>query len=167
MILGALIVISALVVPLMRRDDGGPAPAAPPVAGTEAVPLENLVRVTVVEVIDGDTLDVRSFGGGLLRVRLFGIDAPERGEPCAGEATQRLRQLAGDEVFLLPDARLRDPGGRELRYVFAAGGTSVDAALVMEGLAEAWRDDGAFRDTLVALEQSARAGGDGCLWSAQ
>lgn len=165
LVLGALIAISVLASVLLRGNDGGPAPAPVPPAGSEAVPPENLVRVSVVEVIDGDTLDVRAFDGSLLRVRLFGIDAPERGEPCAGEATRRLQQLAGNEVHLLPDERQRDAAGRELRYVFAADGSSVDAALVSEGLAAAWRDDGAFRDALVALEESARADRRGCLWS--
>lgn len=167
LILGALIVLFAFVLPLLRDDGDGPPPLVSPLTGTEAVSLESLVRVAVVQVIDGDTLDVRTFDGGLMRVRLFGIDAPERGERCAGEATLRLRQLAADEVYLLPDERQRDPGGRELRYLFATDGASVDAALVSEGLAEAWRDGGAMRDELVALEQSARDGRRGCLWSEQ
>ncbi len=43
----------------------------------------------VVRIIDGDTLDT-SKG----RVRLFGVDTPERGERCASEATERLREPA-------------------------------------------------------------------------
>ena len=49
----------------------------------------------VIRVIDGDTLDTTRG-----RVRLFGVDAPEHGERCASEATDRLQDLAGDSVRL-------------------------------------------------------------------
>ena len=32
------------------------------------------------------------------RVRLYGVDTPERGEPCFEEATERFRELAGGRV---------------------------------------------------------------------
>jgi micrococcal nuclease len=128
---------------------------------TQVVP--GTVPVQVVRVIDGDTIDVRS-GGEELRVRLFGIDAPERGEPCAEEATDRLVELAGGVVQLLPDERIEDRFGRQLRYVYAADGTFIDEAMIAEGFAVAWRDDGAFRDDLVTVEEQARAAGTGCLW---
>ena len=36
--------------------------------------------------------------------------------------------------------------------------------MIGEGLGEAWTRDGQHRDTLVALEESARENGSGCLW---
>ena len=124
---------------------------------------DEVVTVTVDRIIDGDTLDVLSALTGF-RVRLFGIDAPEAGAPCAEEATQRLEVLADGSVRLLPDERLEDGNGRQLRYVFTADGRSIDAMLVAEGLAEAWRQDGHFRDDLVALEEAAQDARTGCLW---
>ena len=73
--------------------------------------------------------------------------------------------LAGRTVVLVPDARLQDPGGRELRYVFTSEGRSLDATLVAEGLATAWRSDGVLRDRLVAIEEEARRARRGCLWA--
>ncbi len=67
-------------------------------------------------------------------------------------------------MLLVPDARATDPFGRELRYVFTSDGRSVDAALVSEGLAHAWREDGSRRDALVAAEERARSSRVGCLW---
>ncbi|RLT27035.1 MAG: hypothetical protein DWI48_04645 [Chloroflexi bacterium] len=120
--------------------------------------------VTVTHIVDGDTLDVQA-SGVTLRVRVFGIDTPERGEPCYTDATKRLEALAGHEVRLIPDKRLQDRNGRELRYVLAPDGLSLDAALVNEGYAKAWRDDGALRDRLVQIEMNASAAKRGCLWA--
>jgi endonuclease YncB( thermonuclease family) len=97
-------------------------------------------------------------------VRFYGIDTRERGEACFDEATRRTRELSGDEVLLVPDERNRDRNGRLLRYVYSPDGLSIDAALVAEGLAYAWRDDGALREELVELEDRAREAEVGCLW---
>ncbi len=121
-------------------------------------------RVTVDHVIDGDTIDVRA-AQTPLRVRFYGVDTPERGEACYAEATARTTALVAESVILVPDARLQDPGGRELRYVFTPEGRSLDATLVAEGLAKAWRSDGTLRDKLVALEDDARRSRRGCLWT--
>jgi endonuclease YncB( thermonuclease family) len=119
--------------------------------------------VVVTNVVDGDTLDVRA-AETTLRVRLSGADTLERGEVCYREATERLRALAGQQVLLVLDARTQDRYGRELRYVFTSDGRSIDAALVTEGLALAWREDGSRRAALIAAEEAARASKTGCLW---
>ena len=125
-----------------------------------------LPLVAVTSIVDGDTLDVHA-GGEAFRVRVFGVNTPERGRPCYREATDALRRLAGGEVRVLPDVRLRDSSRppRELRYLFTPDGRSIDAALIAEGLALAWREDGANRDAFVALEDEARAAKRGCLWT--
>lgn len=117
----------------------------------------------VLRIVDGDTLHVE-LGGKDETVRLYGINATERGQPCSDEATQRLRELAGHDVRLLPDARDRDRYGRLLRYVYSPSGLSVDAELVDEGLAHAWRTDGDLRFAVIALEARAAADHRGCLW---
>jgi micrococcal nuclease len=129
------------------------------------VPVPGAVAVPVDRIIDGDTLDVR-VAGSAVRVRLYGVDTPERGETCYREATERLRALAGDVVQLLPDARLTDPGGRELRYVYSTDGVLIDQLLVVEGYGVAWRADGSKRAEIIAAEDEARAAGRGCLWAA-
>lgn len=138
---------------LDRREDGWYHPAP-----------EVLPRVSAVAVFDGDTLDVRA-AATELRIRLFGVDAPERGEPCAAEAAELLARLVAGDLLLLPDERLEDERGRQLRYAFTPAGRSVDAALVEAGLARAWRADGALRDLLVELEDTARRARAGCLWA--
>jgi len=113
----------------------------------------------VSRVIDGDTLV-----SGTERIRLYGIDAPEVGQRCASGATQRLRELAGNEVRVETGPRLRDAFGRQLAYIYTAQGESIDALLIIEGYAVAWERDGQHRDFLVELEREARLDGGGCLW---
>ena len=124
---------------------------------------ESLEQVTVVEVIDGDTIHVL-IGRERQRVRYYGIDAPEQGEKCYQEATERNRELVGESVRLEADARDKDDFGRLLRYVFTDDGISVDAILVSEGLAKAWREDGRYVNRLTTYETHAQQQGVGCLW---
>jgi endonuclease YncB( thermonuclease family) len=119
---------------------------------------EECELLAVARVIDGDTFD--SPAG---RVRLFGVDTPERGERCYNEASRRLRSLAGASVRVQSGPRDRDPNGRLLYYVYTANGESIDEKLVREGLAVAWTRDGQHRDLLLSLEAEVRASGNGCL----
>ena len=127
--------------------------------------LPGAVLADIVKIVDGDTIDVRA-AQTKLRVRFYGVDTPERGDRCFSEATDRTRALAGTRVQLVSDARLQDSFKRELRYVYTATGESIDAALIREGLALAWRKDGTQRAALITLEERARASKTGCLWSA-
>ena len=117
------------------------------------------LTIPVSKVIDGDTFE--SLAG---TVRLFGVDTPEKGNRCFSQATEALRQLAGNSVRVAPGPRARDPGGRLLYYVFTGNGNSIDEILVREGLALAWTRDGQHRDALVRLERVAQQFGTGCLW---
>lgn len=165
-VIASLVALISLVTAGLRQTDrvtstestaGGTQPA-------ESRLLPGAVLVDVVKIVDGDTLDVRASETDL-RVRLYGVDTPERGDHCFKEATERTRALAGSRVQLVPDARLQDSFKRELRYVYTVSGESIDAALVREGLALAWREDGSQRTALIALEDQARAAKTGCLWS--
>ena len=57
-----------------------------------------------------------------------------------------------------------DQFGRILAYIYTEDGTSIDEALIREGLATAWTRDGQHRDYLVGLEKEARRQEAGCLW---
>ncbi|MGY1728089.1 thermonuclease family protein [Geodermatophilus sp. SYSU D01062] len=98
------------------------------------------VEATVVDVVDGDTIDV-SYLGGEHRVRLLNIDTPESVDPeqpveCLGpEATQYLEQTLppGTVVRLEYDIERRDGYGRELAGVYL-GDRLVNADIAREGL---------------------------------
>ena len=106
-------------------------PAAPPASA----------GWTVVHVVDGDTVDVTGPDGAEERVRVIGIDTPERGECGFGPATSAMAAMVLDrEVALVAGARDdRDRYDRVLRYVDVDG---VDAglSLIEDGLATARYD---------------------------
>ena len=53
------------------------------------------LRGSVTSVVDGDTLGVRLDNGRRERVRLIGVDTPERGACLSSRATAQARRLAG------------------------------------------------------------------------
>ncbi len=88
-------------------------------------------QVTVTNVIDGDTIVI--IGGE--RVRLLGIDTPEKGEFFYKEAKTRLEQLVEKKnVTLEKEGENKDKYGRLLRYIFIDD-TNINLKLVEEGYA--------------------------------
>ena len=138
-----------------------PTPTPPPFIHPNPQSLE---QATVENVIDGDTIDVL-IDGERQTIRYYGIDAPDEGDKCYEEATERNRELLGTTVRLEADARNEDKYGRLLRYVFTTDGVSVDATLLSQGLAKAWREDGRYLARLTTLEIYAHEHGIGCLWN--
>lgn len=157
------IALAAILLPVREEDhDLHPLPTLAP-AFIHPDPA-SLTGATLIEVIDGDTIDVK-LDHTVESVRYHGVDTPERGERCHEEATARNRDLLGSEALLLPGARQRDRHGRLLRYVFTLDGRSVDGQLIAEGLALAWPGHGVFRERFIELEDAARQAGVGCLWA--
>jgi endonuclease YncB( thermonuclease family) len=120
--------------------------AASPAAGAGAFTY----RGTVTNVVDGDTLDVRLASGKRERIRLIGIDTPERGACYAGKATERARQLAMSKPVVLrgdPSQDTRDRYGRLLAYVWIPGGKDLGYQLVAGGFAKVY----VYRDAFQRL----------------
>jgi micrococcal nuclease len=141
------------------HDAGSITTAAPADAQTEPA--------TVVSVIDGDTIEVTRSDGSREPVRLIGIDAPERGECWAVEATTVLESLipVGSEIGMTSDQSDRDQFDRLLRYLWV-GSMSVNEELVRQGAAISRRypPDTAMSTRLDAAQDAARAAGAG-LWA--
>jgi micrococcal nuclease len=86
---------------------------------------ENEVLITVLKVIDGDTVDI-DIKGNTERVRLIGVNTPETKHPtkpieCFGpEASAYLTQLLpkGTHVRIERDIEARDRYGRMLLYLY-------------------------------------------------
>lgn len=104
-----------------------PATALRALVGTTAAGL-------VTSVIDGDTFDVVLDGRlGRVRVRIFGIDAPERGEPYSAVARNHARVLLFNQRVTLT-GRDVDRYGRLVASVLA-GGQDVGTAMLDAGFA--------------------------------
>lgn len=67
----------------------------------EAANAEIEIEGNVVNVIDGDTLDIMVYNGSQYRIRLADIDAPERDEKGYVEAKDYLRMLVYGETVCL------------------------------------------------------------------
>lgn len=118
---------------------------------TQAPPrtMSGPVYGQVLRVIDGDTLVVsaRVWLGVTIytRVRLRGIDAPERRGRCAAErrmaekARARMADLVKGRTVRLQNIRYGKYAGRILAKVRLADGQDVGAILLDEGLAQRWR----------------------------
>jgi len=90
-----------------------------------AVKIEN---VEVARVIDGDTIVITDG----TKVRLLGIDAPERGECGYSTATKKLKALVEGKTVNLVGTKT-DKYDRRLAYVDIAG-IDAGAELIMAGL---------------------------------
>lgn len=131
------------VAPKAATPGGGPAPTAGPTATATATPTavptdiatttptatptpsqdsqETSWTVTVIDVIDGDTMDVRMPDGSTERIRLLGVDTPETGAgntdpdewegiPDTDDGRSWLASW-GDEAKAYAESRL---GGKEI-----------------------------------------------------
>lgn len=116
---------------------------------------------TVARVVDGDTLQLESGE----RVRLLGINAPERGQFYFEEATSRLEELVeGKKVKLEKDIEGKDRYGRLLRYVFLKG-QNINVKLIREGYAHVYviPPNVKYEEELRKAEEEAKAKGKG-IW---
>lgn len=104
-------------------------------------------RSIVRRVVDADTLDVTLDLGMEVsmraRVRLAGVDAPERGTVAGNLADRFVRDLlpAGGEVTVI--SHERDKYGRLLGAIHLAGGESLAQLLLAAGHARPY--DGGHR----------------------
>ncbi len=129
------------------------------VAGVVPAAAETLLG-RVVSVQDGDTLTVR-VAGQRVKVRLAGIDAPERNQPFGEQSRQSLSRMALNRTASVAVRKI-DDYGRTIGVVTVAG-LNVEAEQVRRGLAWVYRQ---YRHDpqLLALEAEAKAARRG-LWA--
>jgi micrococcal nuclease len=163
------------------------APGGEPGTGSASNGTE--FRVTVLTVVDGDTIDIRYANGTTDTVRMLGVDTPEvyggtdpaefegvpdsqAGRECLSEAGDaasaalRDRIASADmEVTLVVDglSDRRGDYGRLLAYV-EVNGTDVTRWLVADGYARVYDSTFARSGDYYAAESAARDAGTG-LWT--
>ncbi len=117
----------------------------------------------VVRVLDGDTVEVLEPDNRLTRVRLAGIDAPEKSQPFGQRSRQALSAIVAQRSVIVTGSD-KDRYGRLLGTVWL-GTTDVNAGQIRNGLAWAYRYHGTpLRPDYAALEAEARRHAFG-LWS--
>lgn len=108
----------------------------------------------VISIIDGDTYDVMVEGNQTLRVRMEGIDAPERGMPFYRVSKNYLSQLCYNEVVELKITGV-DNHERVLAFAYLEDGRELSHELIRVGLAWHFKRYNSDR-SLSILEREAR-----------
>lgn len=130
------------VKPRRRRRRGAPLRtalvfAALPVAlvlasaAPEAVMPAETHRGVAARIVDGDTLYLEGLD---TRIRLWGLDAPERDEAGGKAATRALREIAHGEYLTCREVD-RDRYGRIVGQCFLPDGRDIAALMIASGAA--------------------------------
>ena len=134
---------------LFRKGEQQPAEQAAESAGDEVI---------CHYVQDGDTFNLPD---NATRVRLWGIDAPEKGQAYADEARDRLKELCEGKAVRL-EIKDTDRYGRKTAIVWK-GKTNINLQMVKEGLAWHYAYYAPDAKDLAAAEKAARKARKG-LW---
>lgn len=117
----------------------------------------------VVGIADGDTITVLRDGHDQVKIRLYGIDAPESGQPFGKASTQNLSFMVHGQSVQV-EVMDTDRYGRTVARIFVDG-DDVNAAQLRSGYA--WLHRQYCKDWVcgewVRLEAEARSSGAG-LW---
>jgi micrococcal nuclease len=108
----------------------------------------------VVGIIDGDTIDVLH-NGQAERIRLNGIDCPEKKQPYGTKAKQFTSGLIFAKQVTVK-AFKKDRHGRTVADVLLPDGTNVSHELVKAGFAWWYKQYSPHDETLAGLEAEAR-----------
>ncbi len=117
----------------------------------------------VVSVTDGDTIKVFNAGKGQVKIRLYGIDTPEKGQPYGKAAGKYLASLiAGETVDI--ETVTKDRYGRTVGIV-SDSERNINQEMVQAGYAWVYQRycDRSFCDYWLTLENEAQTGKLG-LW---
>lgn len=130
-------------------------------------PLGSSILGIITQVADGDTLTIET-GGKRERIRLCGIDSPEKDQSLGQEAKQTLERMTlGKQVAFVPVDR--DRYGRTVAEVFVLGEPEhfINGDLVEAGMAYHYAQYSRKcpnQNAIAQAEDIARAGRAG-LWA--
>lgn len=95
-------------------------------------------RGKIIRVVDGDTVMVLNNEGGISRIRLYGVDAPESAQKGGADATRFAEALASfKEVEVL--VQDTDQYGRSVALVRLPNGKLLNEELIRSGHAWVYR----------------------------
>lgn len=108
----------------------------------------------VIHIVDGDTYDLLIEGNKTIRIRMDGIDAPERGMPFYKVSKKYLGQLCLQKQVKLKSTG-KDANNRYLGFTYLNDGTELGHAMIKAGLAWHFKKYNSDKD-LAQLEINAR-----------
>lgn len=111
-------------------------------------------EVKVIAITDGDTVRVIDSGKGEIRVRLDGIDAPERKQPFSDKSKQALSEKVFGKTVELED-KGKDRYGRTIG-ILMVDGRNINREMVAEGWAWWYRKYAPGNTELEQAETAAR-----------
>jgi len=130
----AIVAVATFVGCIEEESVPTPTPMVTPSQTATLTPPLETTSAIVSKIIDGDTIKLQNGE----RVRLLGINTPEKGQPYYEEATNRLKELIeGKTVTLEKDVDDKDQYARLLRYIYI-GDTFVNLEMVREGYANVY-----------------------------
>ncbi len=88
----------------------------------------------VISVLDGDTYDILISGNETIRIRMEGIDAPERGMPFYKVSKQYLADMCFSKTITIHITGI-DIHNRILAYTYITDGIELSHAMIKAGLA--------------------------------
>ena len=102
-----------------------------------------------IKVSDGDTMNVQKvengkFTGEVIKIRMFGIDAPEKSQDYGSESKQALEKMVNGKTLEIEEKN-RDRYGRTVAVVYADG-KNINEEMVKNGNAW-WYQEYAKKDT--------------------
>ena len=101
----------------------------------------------VIAIIDGDTYDVLIHDNKTIRIRMEGIDAPERGMPFFRKSKDYLAKLCFNKNIHIKITG-KDRYNRYLAYTFLNDTTELSSEMIKAGLAWHYKEYNA--DTVLA-----------------
>ena len=126
---------------------------------TPAAAATEQFAARVISVADGDSITVLTQDKQQVRIRLYGIDCPEKGQAFGSRATHATSDAAfGKNVTVQPVDT--DRYGRTVAVVLMPDGKSLNEQLVRDGLAWVYRQHCKHEEIcgrLKDLEQAATA----------
>ena len=136
-------------------------PEQPTQLATAEIP-KGAMPAKVNYVTDGDTVKV-STSEGKLKIRLQGIDAPEKDQRYGRTSTRKLKGLLTSTIYLDVDGK--DRYGRTIATLYRDDGVNINAAMVCGGHAWWYKRYARFDSELRDCQRDARAASLG-LWAA-
>lgn len=118
----------------------------------------------VIAIIDGDTYDILLEGNKIIRIRMEGIDAPEKGMPYYKVAKNYLGELCFDKYIRL-EITGKDRHDRMIAFSYLDDGRELSHEMIKAGLAWHFKKYSSDRD-LANLEINAKQAKLG-LWADQ